>query len=111
MTMRIVTAIADALADPERVAAVTTRPGNELVLSGRPMRQWQPVGLSDAHPAVSLLFAELGAADPAQWPRAHAHLAAALAAPASSPRRPGASAGSSARRWGRCGRSCSASRG
>ncbi|GAA3075800.1 lanthionine synthetase LanC family protein [Streptosporangium carneum] len=85
MTTRIVEAVADKLADPLKVAAIAARPGNELALPARTTPSWEPVGLSDAHPAVALLFAELGAADPAQRARAHAHLTAALAADAPPP--------------------------
>lgn len=85
MTAQIVEAIASKLADPQEVAAIAARPGNELVLPTATMRQWETHGLSDSYPAVSLLFAELGATDAAQRPRAHAYLAAGLAADAPPP--------------------------
>ncbi|QXJ23764.1 lanthionine synthetase [Actinomadura graeca] len=85
MTSQIVASIADRLTDPETVAAVTTRPENELTLPSGALRQWEPNGLSDAFPAVSLLFSELAAADPARRVHAHAHLSAALAAEAPPP--------------------------
>ncbi|RJL24861.1 lanthionine synthetase [Bailinhaonella thermotolerans] len=46
---------------------------------------WGGVALSDGFPAVALLFAELGAEDPAFRRVAHAHLAACLSAPAPPP--------------------------
>ncbi|WP_067459930.1 lanthionine synthetase C family protein [Actinomadura macra] len=85
MTSQIVESIADRLADPGRVADLTTRPGNELTLPSGVLRQWEPIGLSDAYPGVALLFAELAATDQAQRARAHAHLTAALAAEAPPP--------------------------
>jgi hypothetical protein len=85
MTQQIVEAVAGKLADPEKVAAIAGRPENELVLPAVTMKQWEPTGLSDSYPAVTLLFAELGVTDAAQRPRAHAHLAAGLAADAPPP--------------------------
>jgi lantibiotic biosynthesis protein len=76
---QIVDVLAGKLADPERVAAVATAPGNTVTVDTRPRSLWAPVALTDGHPAVALLFAELGELDAAHRRRAHAHLAAALA--------------------------------
>jgi hypothetical protein len=79
---RIVDAVADRLADPARVVAVTDRPENAMHLPSGSVSPWRSVVLSDGYPAVSLLFAELGATDSARRPAFHGHLTAALSCPA-----------------------------
>ena len=79
---RIVEAVADRLADPVRVVAVTDAPENAMHLPSGSATPWRSVVLSDGYPAVSLLFAELGAPDPARRPAFHGHLTAALSCPA-----------------------------
>jgi hypothetical protein len=79
---RIVEAVADRLADPVRVVAVTDAPENAMHLPSGSATPWRSVVLSDGYPAVSLLFAELGAADPARRPAFHGHVTAALSCPA-----------------------------
>lgn len=81
----VIDAVAAKLADPEHVAAVTDAPSNEMDLLFGRRSPWSPAALSDGHPGVSLLFAELGAEDRTQRPRTHAHLTATLAAPAPPP--------------------------
>ncbi|MEU3708623.1 lanthionine synthetase C family protein [Streptomyces catenulae] len=58
--------LADRLGDPRRVAELSDT--------------WSPLSLSEGHPGVALLFAELADQDPAHRPTVHAHLAAAVAA-------------------------------
>ncbi|GAA4095788.1 lanthionine synthetase C family protein [Actinomadura miaoliensis] len=82
---RVVETVAGLLADPARVAAITDAPDNAMELPEGPWTPWNAVALSDGYPAVSLLFAELGAADPARRGTAHEYLAAALASPAPAP--------------------------
>ncbi|WP_228183432.1 lanthionine synthetase C family protein [Streptomyces anulatus] len=77
---RIVAEIADRLADPERVARIAGAPDNLMRYPGDPQPVWDPLGLSDGHPGVALLHAELSAEDPEARERAHAHLSAGLAA-------------------------------
>jgi hypothetical protein len=79
---RIVDAVADRLADPAHVVAVTDGPENAMHLPSGSASPWRSVVLSDGYPAVSLLFAELGATDPARRPTFHGHLTAALSCPA-----------------------------
>ncbi|MEU1376909.1 lanthionine synthetase C family protein [Streptomyces triculaminicus] len=64
----VVAHVATRLADPAEVAARCT---------GGEERLWQPLSLSDGHPGVALLFAELAAHDPAFLRTAHRHLTAA----------------------------------
>ncbi|MEU1674678.1 lanthionine synthetase C family protein [Streptomyces roseifaciens] len=64
----VVAHVAARLADPAEVAASC---------SGAEEQLWQPLSLSDGHPGVALLFAELAAHDPACLRTAHGHLAAA----------------------------------
>ncbi|MEU1818854.1 lanthionine synthetase C family protein [Streptomyces roseifaciens] len=64
----VVAHVAALLADPAEVAARC---------SGGEEQLWQPLSLSDGHPGVALLFAELAAHDPAFLRTAHGHLAAA----------------------------------
>ncbi|MEV5237886.1 lanthionine synthetase C family protein [Streptomyces cinnamoneus] len=64
----VVAHVAARLADPAEVAARC---------SGAEERLWQPLSLSDGHPGVALLFAELAAHDPAFLGTAHRHLTAA----------------------------------
>lgn len=63
--------VADRLADPGQLAALTTA---SAARSGQP-DPWQPVSLTAGYPGVAILQAEAGRPD-----RAHAHLAAAAAA-------------------------------
>ncbi|MFG3407056.1 lanthionine synthetase C family protein [Streptomyces sp. NPDC048142] len=77
---RIVAEVADRLADPERVARIAGVPDNVMHYPGDPQPVWDPLHLSDGHPGVALIHAELAAADPGLRGRAHAHLSAALAA-------------------------------
>ncbi|QNP75386.1 lanthionine synthetase C family protein [Streptomyces roseirectus] len=72
---RVVDEIAARLRDPARVAATAAAPDNVMRYPGDPQPVWNPLSLSDGHPGVALLFAELADAGPA-----HAHLSAALAA-------------------------------
>ena len=72
--------VAERLADPERVARVAGAGDNLMRYPGDPRPVWGPLLLSDGHPGVSLLFAELAAGRPELRCRAHAHLAAALRA-------------------------------
>ncbi|MEJ3655470.1 lanthionine synthetase C family protein [Actinomycetes bacterium KLBMP 9759] len=76
----LVDAVAAGLADPERVTRVAH--GQCLELPGGRVPVWDPVALSDGLPGIALLFAELAMADGSLRPVAHAHLAAALNAPA-----------------------------
>ncbi|GAA3597895.1 lanthionine synthetase C family protein [Nonomuraea rosea] len=75
----IVAEIADRLAEPDRVAGIAGAPGNLMRYPGDPQPVWDPLSLSDGHPGVALLFAELAAQAPELRGRAHAHLSAALA--------------------------------
>lgn len=77
---RVVAEVADRLADPERVARIAGVPDNLMHYPGDPQPVWDPLQLSDGHPGVALLFAELAVTDPALRHRAHAHLSAGLAA-------------------------------
>ncbi|MFD5344125.1 lanthionine synthetase C family protein [Streptomyces anulatus] len=77
---RVVAEIADRLADPERVARIASVPDNLMHYPGDPQPVWDPLLLSDGHPGVALLHAELAATDPESRERAHAHLSAGLAA-------------------------------
>ncbi|MFC0105949.1 lanthionine synthetase C family protein [Kibdelosporangium aridum] len=85
MTTHIVTELADRLADPARVAATTDAPGNALRTDNGDLTLWTPVGLSDGHPALALLYAELSASDPGLREHTHAHLRAAIASTAPRP--------------------------
>jgi lantibiotic biosynthesis protein len=78
----IVEAVADRLTDPVRVVSVTDAPENAMHLPSGSATPWRSVVLSDGYPAVALLFAELGATDPARRPAFHGHLTAALSCPA-----------------------------
>lgn len=60
--------VAAQLADPAEVAARCAAAEEQL---------WQPLSLSDGHPGVTLLFAELAAHDPTFLHTAHRHLTAA----------------------------------
>jgi hypothetical protein len=80
--MEIVGHIADRLADPERVAAVSADPGQVLDPADGGPGAWRPDTLADGFPAVALLFAELGASEADRRAQAHAFLAAALRADA-----------------------------
>ena len=72
--------VATALADPAYVVRHAAAPDNVLDRdSGTPV--WSPADLTDGHPGVALLFAELAAEDSRWAPAAHEHLSAALAAP------------------------------
>ncbi|UJW29639.1 lanthionine synthetase C family protein [Saccharothrix sp. AJ9571] len=82
MTTHIVTELAERLADPARVVATTDAPGNALRMDTRDATLWSPAGLSDGHPALALLYAELSADDPGLREQVHAHLRAALASTA-----------------------------
>ncbi|KUO15575.1 lanthionine synthetase C family protein [Streptomyces dysideae] len=75
---RIVTEIADRLAEPDRVAEIAGVPDNLMRYPGNPQPVWDPLLLSDGHPGVALLFAELAAGVPELRGRTHAHLSAAL---------------------------------
>ncbi|MFF6782368.1 lanthionine synthetase LanC family protein [Streptomyces sp. NPDC012510] len=75
---RIVAEIADRLAEPDRVAEIASTPDNLMRYPGNPQPVWNPLLLSDGHPGVGLLFAELAAGAPELRGRAHAHLSAAL---------------------------------
>ncbi|MFC4008390.1 lanthionine synthetase C family protein [Nonomuraea purpurea] len=75
---RIVAEIADRLAEPHRVAEIAGVPDNLMRYPGKPQPVWDPLLLSDGHPGVGLLFAELAAGAPELRGRAHAHLSAAL---------------------------------
>ncbi|ALG08300.1 lanthionine synthetase C family protein [Kibdelosporangium phytohabitans] len=85
MTTYIVTELTDRLADPAWVAATTDAPGNALRTDTQDITLWTPAGLSDGHPALALLYAELSAGDAALREHAHAHLQAALASTAPRP--------------------------
>ncbi|MFJ2899583.1 lanthionine synthetase C family protein [Streptomyces sp. NPDC087218] len=74
----IVAEIADRLAEPGRVAGIAGVPDNLMRYPGNPQPVWDPLLLSDGHPGVGLLFAELAAGAPELRGRAHAHLSAAL---------------------------------
>jgi hypothetical protein len=74
----IVEEVADRLADPGRVTRVAGAPDNLMRYPGGPQPVWDPLLLSDGHPGVGLLFAELAAREPGMRGRAHAHLAAGL---------------------------------
>ncbi|WP_232668785.1 lanthionine synthetase C family protein [Pseudonocardia sp. TRM90224] len=76
----LVDAVAASLADPARVTDLAQ--DTYLELPGGRMPVWDPVALSDGLPGVTLLFAELAAADGSLRAVAHAHLGAALNAPA-----------------------------
>ncbi|MEO3876197.1 lanthionine synthetase C family protein [Nonomuraea sp. B12E4] len=75
---RIVAEIADRLAEPDRVAEIAGAPDNLMRYPGNRQPVWDPLLLSDGHPGVALLFAELAAEAPELRGRAHAHLSAAL---------------------------------
>ncbi|MGW0646026.1 lanthionine synthetase C family protein [Streptomyces badius] len=77
---RVVAEIADRLADPERVARTAGAPDNLMHYPGDPQPVWDALQLSDGHPGVALLYAELATTDAALRHRAHAHLSAGLAA-------------------------------
>ncbi len=74
----VVAQVAARLADPVRVVEQVSAADNlrGFLALGRPA-PWHPVSLSDGYPAVALLFAELGRADPAHLPTAHRYLALA----------------------------------
>ncbi|MEU6718917.1 lanthionine synthetase C family protein [Nonomuraea sp. NPDC046802] len=74
----IVAEIADRLAEPDRVAEIAGAPDNLMRYPGDPQPVWDPLLLSDGHPGVGLLFAELAAGAQELRGRAHAHLSAAL---------------------------------
>ncbi|MGW4796233.1 lanthionine synthetase C family protein [Nonomuraea sp. NPDC004297] len=74
----VVAEIADRLAEPDRVAGIAGAPDNLMRYPGDPQPVWHPLLLSDGHPGVGLLFAELAAGAPELRGRAHAHLSAAL---------------------------------
>ncbi|MDP4511778.1 lanthionine synthetase C family protein [Nonomuraea turcica] len=74
----IVAEIADRLAEPDRVAEIAGAPDNLMRYPGNPQPVWDPLLLSDGHPGVALLFAELAAQMPELRGHAHAHLSAAL---------------------------------
>ncbi|UBU09018.1 lanthionine synthetase C family protein [Nonomuraea gerenzanensis] len=74
----LVAELAERLAEPDRVAEITAAPDNLMRYPGDPRPVWHPLLLSDGHPGVALLFAELGADRPELRARAHAHLSAAL---------------------------------
>ncbi len=82
MTTHIVTELSERLADPVRVVTTTDAPGNALRTDSGDATLWAPVALSDGHPAVALLYAELSASDPGLREHTHAHLRAALASTA-----------------------------
>lgn len=63
--------VAAHLTDPAKVVARCAAAENQF---------WQPLSLSDGHPGVTLLFAELAAHDPAFLSTAHRHLTAAARA-------------------------------
>jgi len=71
----VVAQVAARLADPVRVVEQVGAAENVrgFVALGRPA-PWHPVSLGDGYPAVALLFAELGRADPAHLPTAHRYL-------------------------------------
>jgi hypothetical protein len=75
---RIVAEIADRLAEPDRVAELAAAPDNLMHYPSNPQPVWEPLLLSDGHPGVALLFAELATEAPEMRGRAHAHLSAAL---------------------------------
>jgi hypothetical protein len=65
----VVDHVATALANPAAVSAAVTATGGD---------RWVPLSLTDGHPAIALLYAELARADGAHRRTAHAHLAAGL---------------------------------
>lgn len=71
----VVDVVAERLADPGTVAGVAA--GNTIELDTGRRTVWAPASLTDGHPAVALLFAELAADDVRFRAPAHAHLAAA----------------------------------
>ncbi|WP_369165871.1 lanthionine synthetase C family protein [Streptomyces sp. AFD10] len=75
----VVAEVAERLADPGRVARIAGAPDNLMHYPGDPQPVWDPLQLSDGHPGVALLHAELATGDTAARERAHAHLSAALA--------------------------------
>lgn len=76
---QVVAEVAERLAEPERVAEIAAAPDNLMHYPGDPRPVWDPLLLSDGHPGVALLFAELAAVTPAARVPAHAHLSSALA--------------------------------
>ncbi|MFE0380031.1 lanthionine synthetase C family protein [Streptomyces inhibens] len=76
---RIVADLAERLADPGSVVRAATAPGNLDCCPGRPAPQppWHGLALSEGHPGVALLFAELSRTAPAHRTALHAHLTAA----------------------------------
>ncbi|MBO8196802.1 lanthionine synthetase C family protein [Streptomyces smyrnaeus] len=75
---RTVAELADRLAEPDRVAEVAGAPDNLMHYPGSPRPVWDPLLLSDGHPGVALLYAELATGEPRLRGRAHAHLSTAL---------------------------------
>jgi hypothetical protein len=76
----VVAAIARKLADPHDVAATADTAKNMMRLPSGSRRIWRPLALSDGHPGLALLFAELAADDPHHRLRAHEFLSACLTA-------------------------------
>jgi lantibiotic biosynthesis protein len=76
----IVDAIAERLADPEHVAAVTTASARDNAAAGGEYTDlWTPAGLTDGNAGVAQLYAELGrGGDRAARTRTHAHVSAAV---------------------------------
>jgi hypothetical protein len=73
-----VEAIADTLRSPDDVVAITDAPGNLMSTAGVERSPWIPLSLSDGYPAITLLFAELAAEDPAYRHLAHEYLVRAM---------------------------------
>lgn len=74
----VVERVATSLADPEYVVHHATAPANVLELDGT-TPVWSPADLTDGHPGVALLLAELAATNDRWAQAAHAHLSAGLA--------------------------------
>ncbi|WP_240647109.1 hypothetical protein [Streptomyces globisporus] len=66
--VRVVAEVADRLADPERVARIAGVPDNLMHYPGDPQPVWDPLQLSDGHPGVALLYAELAVTGSAPAP-------------------------------------------
>jgi hypothetical protein len=70
--LEVVTLVAERLADPDEVAKIAGRAGNEEPVSGLSM--WSPRTLSNGLPGTAMLFAELARFDPRWRAVAHRHL-------------------------------------
>ncbi|MFI1018310.1 lanthionine synthetase C family protein [Streptomyces sp. NPDC020965] len=75
---RTVTEIAERLTDTARVIAVVTADGNlDRPPEMLPRAPWSSLSLSDGHPGIALLFAELAHSDPRYREHTHRQLVAA----------------------------------